>query len=114
MFHSFHWFHSCFIRAISVIPKVQRLGENLRHGRGKEGKERGKERGKSPGSNFARKALSNPRRNARATDAFYDVKQAGSSSSKAMSFFFHFFLFLVFFFSSFVFFFLYFFLLFCF
>ena len=109
VFHSFHLFHSCFIRAISVIPKAQRLGENLRHGRGKEGKERGKERGKSPGSNFARKALSNPRRNARATDAFYDVKQAGSSSSKSMSFFFHFFPFPCFLFFFPLFFFLYFF-----
>ena len=53
VFHSFHLFHSCFIRAICVIPKGVRLGENLRHGRGKEGKERGKERGKSPGSNLA-------------------------------------------------------------
>ena len=109
VFHSFHWFQSCFIRAISVIPKGLRLGENLRHGRGKEGKERGKERGESPGSNFARKALSNPRRNARATDAFYDVKQAGSSSSKSMSFFFPFFPFPCFLFFFLCFFFLYFF-----
>ena len=109
VFHSFHWFHSCFIRAISVIPKAQRLGENLRHGRGKEGKERGKERGKSPGSNFARKAHSNPRRNARATDAFYGVKQAGSSSSKSMSFFFSIFSFFLFSFFFLCFFFLHFF-----
>ena len=81
-----------FILAKNPSLPAQRLGENLRHGRGKEGKERGKERGKSPGSNLARKALSYPRRNARATDTFYDVQQAGSSSSKSMSFVFDLFL----------------------
>ena len=109
-------FHSCFICFIRFIGFIHvSFGRSVSSRRargwgkifamegGKRGKKGGKERGKSPGSNFARKALSNPRRNARAADAFYDVKRAGSSSSKSMSFFSHFFLFLVFFFLSFFF-----------
>ena len=110
VFHSFHWFHSCFILARARSGSHTGLGENLRHGRGKEGKERGnlKRGGGEPGLQLGYRRrgvffLLNMRipGAALATGAFYSGKLAGSSSSKSMSF--SPFFFLVFYFSSFVF-----------